>query len=87
MRVSPGSLVDVTWADITEDSTGEPDKITPAVMTHTWRFYCWKTFALPRARLKCGVFSSGQPDKDGNYNHAIVIPRAVILSIKPAKRK
>lgn len=79
--------MDVTWADILEDSTGHPNKLSPAVVVNTWRFYRWKTIILEGHAMRCGLFTSSKPDKDGEYNHAVVVPKSVILSIKPASRR
>ncbi len=86
VKAKRGDLVDVTWVDITEDAHGHPSKITPEVLTHTWRFYGSKTFTREGVKIPCTLFTSSKP-KDDEYYHAIVIPKAVILSVRPASRR
>jgi hypothetical protein len=80
-----GELVDVTWVDITEESTGSPETITPEVMVHSWRFHSWRTITTNSGhKVRCGLFTSSKTGKDGAYYHAIVLPKAVILEMKKA---
>ena len=85
--LAKGDVVDVTWVDITEEPHGHPDKMTPSVMTHTWRYQCHKTYTIHGHKVPCVVFTSSKAIKDEDYYHAIVIPKGAVLGIKPATRR
>ncbi len=86
MKLTRGDLVDVTWVDITEEAHGDPSKIAPAVLTHTWRWYGSKTFTRVGVKIPCSLFTSSKPNDD-EYYHAVVLPKSVILAVKPASKR
>lgn len=80
-----GDIVDVVWVDITEDSRGDPRKIMPYVLTHTWRFHSWRKVKVDGHTIECGAFTSSKIEKETDeYYHAAILPKAVILSIRKA---
>jgi hypothetical protein len=82
-RLEPGSLVDIIWADISEEACGNPEEAEPSVMTHTYRFVKWEKFDIKGHIVPCGVFTTTKiVYEDDEYYSSCIFPIGCILGIR-----